>query len=173
MAEIIKLDALSEADVDQLTALLGDAVANGASVGYLIPADQTALALYWRGVAQEIASGDIGLVAARDDGRIVGSAQLQFCQKPNGRHRAEVQKVLVHSASRRQGIGRALMAALEHQARAGGRQLLVLDTETDSSGQHLYAALGYLRAGAIPRFAIGTAGGWAETTYMYKFIDPA
>jgi hypothetical protein len=46
----------------------------------------------------------------------------------------------------------------------------VLDTETASAGQHLYASLGFIAAGEIPQFAIGTNGGWSPTTYMYKLL---
>jgi ribosomal protein S18 acetylase RimI-like enzyme len=88
--------------------------------------------------------------------------------KPNGRHRAEVQKVLVHSSLRRQGLGRALMRAIEAEARACARTLLVLDTESGSGAQTLYAGEGYIVAGQIPAFAMGNRGGYVPTTYMYK-----
>ena len=48
------------------------------------------------------------------------------------------------------------MAAVEAEARGAGRWLLVLDTETQSNGQQLYAAMGYQAAGIIPDFAIAT-----------------
>ena len=62
------------------------------------------------------------------------------------------------------------MAALEDAARAAGRTLLVLDTESASNGQLLYAAMGYRAAGEIPDFAIGNSGGFVHTTYMYKLL---
>ena len=49
----------------------------------------------------------------------------------------------------------------------------MLDTESDSAGQRLYEAAGYLKAGDIPRFCLGTISGWAATTYMYKHLDGA
>ena len=128
---------------------------------------------YWRSIADEINSGGLALFAVKRDARIIASAQLAFCGKPNGRHRAEVQKVLVHSSARRMGLGAALMRAAEQHAREAARSLLVLDTETHSAGQKLYEAMGYQAAGVIPKFAIGNSGGFVPTTYMYKILDEA
>ena len=173
MDEVSQLTSLDPVVFDELTDLLHDAVTHGASVGYVLPVDVALLKDYWNGVAREVSSGDICLLAARRDGRIVGSAQLAFCAKPNAPHRAEVKKVLVHSAYRRMGLGRALMDAAEQRARAHGRTLLVLDTESDSAGQRLYEAAGFVKVGDIPRFCLGTVSGWAATTYMYKHLDDA
>jgi ribosomal protein S18 acetylase RimI-like enzyme len=162
--------ALDEADIEALVALLHDAIEHGASVGYVIPANTNDLREFWRDVARDIAQETRAMVVARDadTGRIVASAQLELCMKPNGLHRAEVQKVLVHSAWRRRGLGRALMRAVEAAAKAHGRTLLVLDTESGSGAQSLYAGEGYKVAGQIPAFAIGNRGGYVPTTYMYK-----
>ena len=53
------------------------------------------------------------LWVAEAEGKIVGSVQLAPSQKENGRHRAELQKLFVHSAFRGQGISTQLMAAAE------------------------------------------------------------
>ncbi|HEX4858043.1 MAG TPA: GNAT family N-acetyltransferase [Usitatibacteraceae bacterium] len=163
----------SDLDLADLTALLADAVEHGASVGYVIPFDIEELARYWVAIAGELRGDGRCLLVYRHQGRIVGSAQLELCGKPNGRHRAEVQKVLVHSKCRRMGLGRALMQAAERAAIERGRHLLVLDTESDSGAQQLYAAEGYRAAGQIPQFAIGNNGGFVPTTYMYKLLQAA
>ncbi len=168
-----QLRALSAHDLAALTDLLADAVEQGASVGYVLPVDRALLHAYWRDVASEVAVGSIALFVMRDDApdRILASAQLAFCGKPNGRHRAEVQKVLVHSTQRRKGYGAALMRALEAHAASVGRSLLVLDTESESAGERLYESTGYARAGQIPQFAMGNSGGFVATTYMYKILE--
>ena len=173
MSTVSRLPALSVEDIDALSALLTDAVVNGASVGYVLPVDGELINAYWRSIADEINSGALALFAVRRDARIIASAQLAFCGKPNGRHRAEVQKVLVHSSARRMGLGAALMRAAEQHAREAARSLLVLDTETHSAGQKLYEAMGYQAAGVIPKFGIGNSGGFVPTTYMYKILDEA
>lgn len=151
-----------------LEALLRDAVESGASVGYVLPVQAPDLAAFWEEMFAEVAAGSRILLVAEDAEGLAGSAQLSLCGKPNGRHRAEVQKVLVHTRARRRGLGRRLKEALEQAAREAGRRLLVLDTESQSGGQLLYQALGYRAAGEVPEFAIGNRGGFVATTYMYK-----
>lgn len=53
---------------------------------------------------------------------------------------------------RRQGIARALMAAVEDEARARGRTLLALDTRTGDAAEPLDRSLGFEFAGVIPGY---------------------
>src|SRR4030095_4341966 len=96
-----------------LVALLKDTVDDGASVGFLRPLSTELAEVYWREVIRDVSEQSRILLVARRDGIVVGSVQLGLCTKPNGVHRAEVQKLLVHTGSRRRGIGRQLMAAIE------------------------------------------------------------
>ncbi len=114
--------------VDQLSALLQDAVAAGASIGFLPPLAAHDARVYWDAVIAAMRSGSRLLLIARDAGRIVGTVQLDLAGMPNGSHRAEVMKLMVESQSRRRGFGRVLMQAIEDAARQAGRSLLVLDT---------------------------------------------
>lgn len=167
------IEQATSRDVAELCELLRDAVHQGASVGYVLPLQEADVDTYWRGVLSDVASGAVALLALRVEGGIVGTVQLAYAMKPNGRHRAEVQKMLVHSTHRRKGYGRVLMQAVEDTARRAGRSVLVLDTETGSAGQKLYAAMGWTAAGAIPEFALATSGdGRVATTYMYKLLRP-
>ncbi len=162
--------SLTDADLAQLVELLIDAVEHGASVGYVMPMSVAEARQFWSDVAREVGTERRALLVVRESNRIVGAIQIEFATKPNGRHRAEIQKMLVHSSVRRRGHGRCLMQAAEATARANGRSLLVLDTETASGGHRLYEAMGFLVAGEIPKFAIGTNGDWSPSTFMYKFI---
>lgn len=170
MTSVETLTTFDEHDRKALAALLRDAVETGASVGYVMPINEAEIAAFWTGVFEDVALGRRALFVGRADGEIIGSVQIEFANKPNARHRAEVQKMLVHSTQQRKGLGRQLMLAAEQSARSNRRTLLVLDTESASAGQHLYASLGFVAAGEIPKFAIGTNGGWTPTTYMYKFL---
>src|SRR5712692_2919645 len=88
--------------------LLEDAVDNGASIGFLTPLAPGEADAYWRTVVAAIRAGSRVLGVARDaGGALVGTAQLDLCTRPNGRHRAEAMKVIVHTRARRRGIGRA------------------------------------------------------------------
>lgn len=155
---------------DGLVTLLVDSVDNGASVGYLAPMDTGVARKYWQDVIAALATGDRVLWLALLDGQVVGTAQLSLERRPNGDHRCEVSKVLVHSSARRKGIGRALMLAVEERARAEGRSLLVLDTVVGDAGQHLYESIGYVSAGIIPDYAKSSRGGFDPTNVMYKRI---
>jgi GNAT superfamily N-acetyltransferase len=81
--------------------------------------------------------------------------------------------MLVHRRARRRGLGAALMRAAEETARACGRTLLVLDTVTDSAAARLYARLGWVRVGDIPRYALFPDGGPCSTTVFYRDIAAA
>src|SRR4051812_26386327 len=93
---------------DELADLLQDAVRDGASVGFVNPLPREVARQYWHDVFKDMRHGSRLLVALRHGGRLVGSVQLGLCMRPNGVHRAEVQKLFFHTTSRRRGFGRAL-----------------------------------------------------------------
>jgi ribosomal protein S18 acetylase RimI-like enzyme len=111
------------------------------------------------------------LVARAEDGRVVGSAQLNLATTPNARHRAEVEKVCVLRSSRGQGIGKQLMLAIEEEARAAGRTLLVLGTRKDSLAEGLYRKLGYIEVGIIPGHARTVNGSMVTAIFFYRTLD--
>ena len=154
----------------QLRALLLDAVAHGASVGFVMPLHDAAADAYWRDVTEAVAAGARILLVAWRDNVLVGTVQLDLCMKPNGSNRAEVQKLLVHSGARRGGVGTVLMQALETQALALRRGLLFLDTEAGSSAEALYARLGYTRVGELPEYCATPDGAWRATAIWYKTL---
>lgn len=148
--------------------LLRDSVDGGASVGFLPPLTDAVAHEYWSGVHADVAAGKRIFIVALLDGKMVGSAQLELATRQNSRHRAEVQKVLVHSSYRRRGIGQQLMAELENQAHLAKRTLLVLDTCRGDSGEPLYRKMGYIEVGVIPRYAEIENGGFCDTVIYYK-----
>ncbi len=173
---IEELDAAAaEAAVPDLAALLHACVADGASIGFVQPFGPEDAAAWWRGsVLPALARGGRRLLVARQDGRILGTAQLDPAGMPNQRHRAEAMKVMVHPAARRRGIARALMRRIEALARAEGRQLITLDTRVGDAAQPLYASLGYALAGVIPGYARAPDRDRLDgTAIMYKVLAPA
>jgi acetyltransferase len=99
--------------------------------------------------------------------------QLALATQQNATHRAEVQKVMVHTRHRRQGIGQALMAAVEESAGAAGRTLLVLDTRRGDISESLYLKVGYKRAGVIPGYARSASGMLDDTVIYYRLLSTA
>jgi ribosomal protein S18 acetylase RimI-like enzyme len=174
---MITIDELSgdgiRAAADELAEVLRDCVAHGASVGFLPPVTKADARRFWLDVALQADAGARTLFAARGvDRAVCGTVQLALAAPANGTHRAEVNKMLVHTRYRRQGIGQQLMLAAEARARALGRTLLVLDTWVGSGAQHLYAGLGYRTAGDIPQYAILEGSTLGATRVMYKVLGP-
>jgi GNAT superfamily N-acetyltransferase len=126
---------------------------------------------FFRKVAASVASSETVLIAARLDGRIVGSVQLGLDTPPNQPHRADVKKMLVHRAARNRGIGGMLMAAVEEEARNRGRWLLVLDTVPGMSGYRLYRRAGWTESGVIPNYALMPDGTLCDTAVFWKRLD--
>ncbi|WP_422420767.1 GNAT family N-acetyltransferase [Pseudomonas sp. GZD-222] len=155
---------------DGLVALLLDAVAHGASVGFLADIDAQQANNYLDEVKQRLVSGELLLWVVGKDKEVQGSVQLGLCQKLNGLNRAEVQKLLVHSEARRRGLGQQLMQALEASARQKQRGLLYLDTEAGSDAEVFYRSLGYTKAGEIPDYACGPDGTYRPTALYYKLL---
>ena len=151
--------------------MLADCVAGGASVNFMSPYSVEDAADFFRSVADDVEAGTNVLLAARLDGRIVGTVQLGLVQTPNQPHRDDLKKLLVHRRARNKGIAAALMQALESAARARRRTLLVLDTATGGAAERLYARLGWQRTGVIPNFALWPDGRFCDTTVFWKAIE--
>ncbi len=156
----------------ELSALLIDVVEHGASIGFTLPISSEEVQSYWQKVAGDVAAGHKELLVAVDDrGAVLGSAQLALESRANGRHRAEVQKVMVRHALRGRGIGAALMVRLEHEAQAEGRTLLFLDTSTGTAGATaFYRKLGYTFVGGIPNYAANPDGRLVANAIFYKLL---
>jgi ribosomal protein S18 acetylase RimI-like enzyme len=155
-------------EVDGLGALLLDAVDGGASVNFLAGATKAEACAWWAARSAAVADGTITVFVAREGERIIGSTLLERSRNPNSPHRAEIGKVIVHRSARRQGLGRALMRAVEERARSEGRWMLVLDTVTGSPAAALYESLGWQTVGTIPDYALDTRGEPEAATYYYK-----
>lgn len=160
----------AERAIEELAALLVDAVAGGASVNFVWPfALADGRAFFEHKVIPGLrADTRVLLVARDDDGRILGSVQLDCATPPNQRHRADVVKLLVLRDQRRRGIARALMTAIEDDARTRGRSLLTLDTVHGSAAEPLYRALGWTPVGVIPDYAVSPAGVPEAAIFFYK-----
>jgi len=171
MLQIERLNAeQAAAETDALVELLQDAVAGGASVGFLPPLAAGEARGYWEDVIAAIGQASRVLLVARQSGSIVGTVQLDLPSKPNARHRAEVQKLMVHTPARGQGIASQLMSAIEAAAQEQGRTLLVLDTRQGDPSERLYAGRGYTRAGLIPSYARSADGTLHTTVLFYRLL---
>jgi GNAT superfamily N-acetyltransferase len=165
---IRRLSEVSEAQVRGLAELLIDCVASGAPVSFMHPLEIDRAEAFWRGVGDDVATGDRALLVAEDETGVVGTVQLLLAQPENQPHRADLAKMLVHRRARRRGLGAALMGAAEQVAIECGKTLLVLDTATGSDADRLYARLGWQPVGVIPGYSLVPHGGWCDTRYYYR-----
>jgi GNAT superfamily N-acetyltransferase len=91
---------------------------------------------------------------ARLDGHVIGCGSLRRHDATTG----EVKRVWVDEAARGKGVARALMTALEAQARTVGLTRLILDTNSNlTEALALYRATGWL---AIPAYSGPPADRW-------------
>ncbi|MEV4702709.1 GNAT family N-acetyltransferase [Actinoplanes sp. NPDC049316] len=171
MIERLTPGAFADA-VPDLAGLLVDAVAGGASVGFLAGFDHAAATTWWRERAAAVAGGSLVVWVHRDPHGITGTISLAYAEKPNARHRAEIVKLAVHRAERGRGLGRKLLATAQEQAAASGITLLLLDTETDSPADRLYRTAGWQRYGVVPGYAAGPEGELKACSFYYKTLGP-
>jgi len=159
-----------------LAAVLIDCVKGGASVGFLDTIDAARAEGFWRSVADAaerdgraviVAEAPVGADASSS---IIGTVQMVPAGPENQPHRADVSKMLVLRAHRRKGLGAALMRAAEAEAARAGKTLLTLDTATDDA-ERLYEALGWVRAGRIPNYALMPDGSPCATVLFYKDVS--
>jgi GNAT superfamily N-acetyltransferase len=160
------------ASVKSLADLLVDAVTGGASLGFRTPFDQDAAAAWWHAQQPAVTDGGLTVWVGHGPHGMAGTVSLVRGRKPNGRHRAEVVKLMVHRDARGQGLGRALLITAERAAAQAGATLLLLDTETGSAGEHLYRAAGWTRYGIVPDYATDPAGSPQDCSFYYKRLEP-
>ena len=160
--------------VGELAEILHACVSDGASVGFILPFTLEASRSFWHNaIGPSLQSGDNVLFAGTSDGEMVGTVQLCCATMPNQPHRADVSKMLVHPKHQRKGVGKALLVALETEAKRRNRTLLTLDTRTGDKAEPLYKSVGFEKAGVIPQFCRDTKTERLDsTTYMYKILKP-
>jgi GNAT superfamily N-acetyltransferase len=159
---------VTETALNELADVLVDCVEGGASVSFVAPFSHQQAFEFFTKVANSVLTGDTVLLAATLNNRIVGTVQLGLDTPPNQPHRADIKKMLVHRAARGRGIGAALMAQIEEEARRRGRWLLVLDTVPNENGHRLYLRAGWKQTGLIPDYAMFPDGRLCDTAIMWK-----
>ena len=153
-------------DLRELAELLVDAVDSGAAVSFLAPLAVDEAERWWRETLRSAHERALVLVA-RDASGIVGTVQMHPAWAPNQPHRAEIAKLMVHRRARGSGLGRQLMAAIEHAARRAGVGLLTLDAKRGAVAEQLYRNMGWTEAGTIPRFAFDCDGRTRHDTVIF------
>jgi GNAT superfamily N-acetyltransferase len=169
--EIRRLGAAEARDcLDGLAAVLHDCVEGGASVSYMAPFTHEDAREAFAGFLAEAEQGRRLVLAAFEDGELVGTVQVVLALPPNQPHRGEIAKLLVRRSARGRGIARRLMERAEDEARAEGKTLLVLDAVTGDAAERLYQRIGWNRVGVVPNFALYPDGRPCSTTFFWKAL---
>ena len=153
---------------DRLGEILADAVQDGAGVGFVLPFTASDGAAYWRGRAAEVGAGSRVVLVARRAAEVVGTVSLLPAPMPNQPHRADISKLLVHSAHQRHGVATALMRAAHAHARSLGRTLVTLDCVTGGHQERFYRGLGYQVVGTVPGYALSPDGRPEAATFLFR-----
>ncbi len=156
----------------ELAALLVDAVAGGAGVNFMAGFTLAEAAAYWSRQIEGLAAGDRAWIVAEEGGALAGTVMCVFAPQPNQPFRADISKMLVHSARRRRGVGALLMTGIEAEARKAGRSLLILDTTSGSAADRLYRRMGWTPFGTAPGYAYAPDGRLDDATFFYKQLAP-
>lgn len=164
---LARVEHASDDVVDGLAALLLDAVASNAGISFMSDLTPDAAAAWWRQILTTASARTVVLIA-RDEQGIAGTVQLQPAWAPNQPHRGDIAKLIVHRRARGRGIGRALMHAIDEEARNHHYTLLLLDTCKGGAAERLYTSLGWVRVGEVPSFALNPDGSWCDTVFFYK-----
>jgi GNAT superfamily N-acetyltransferase len=155
-----------------LAALLVDAVASGAGVNFMAGFTTDEATAYWSRQIEGLAAGDRIWLVAEADGAVAGTVMCVFAPQPNQPFRADISKMLVSTAHRRQGLGAALMQAIEAEALRAGKSLLILDTTAGSAADRLYRRMGWTPFGTAPGYAYAPDGRLDDATFFFKQIAP-
>ena len=169
---IREVDALDTPVKDALAGILVRVVEAGASVGFIAPLSHDRAREFWDALPRPGVHLFVATVPAHDGAgeTVVGTAQLHLAGQENGRHRAEVAKVLVHPDWQRRGIARALLGALEARALDLGRTTLLLDTREGDPSNQLYTAAGWAQVGRIAEYCRSNDGNLDATIFYAKWL---
>jgi GNAT superfamily N-acetyltransferase len=159
--------AAVEEHLDALAQLLLDAHDSGMALGLAAPLSRDGARAAYADAATRLAPGDRLLLAAFDGDVLVGAVQLDRSDAGNGRHRAELRRLVVRADRRGTGVGRALMAGVVEAARGLGLRLLWLSTHEGTDADRIYERFGWTRAGVIPDYAVLPSGKLAANAFYF------
>jgi GNAT superfamily N-acetyltransferase len=165
---VVEFDASAiDGAIDDFAQLLLDAHDAGMALGLAAPLDRASAMSAYRSAAARLEPGERILLAALEGDDVVGAVQLDRSGAGNGRHRAEVRRLVVRVDRRGTGIGRALMEAIVAVARGLDLRLLWLSTHEGTDADRIYERLGWTRAGVIPDYAVLPNGELAGNAFYF------
>jgi phosphinothricin acetyltransferase len=165
----MSLRAATAADIPAITAIYGHAVRHGTASFELDPPNEAEMLRRQRTLLD---GGYPYLVAAEDEGSVVGYAYAgPFRPRPAYRYAVE-DSVYVAADAQRRGVGRLLLAGLIARAsEAGFRQMIAVigDSSLQAASIALHAAAGFRTIGTLD--GVGYKfGRWLDSVYMQRAL---
>jgi L-amino acid N-acyltransferase YncA len=156
-------------DVPALAEIYAHHVLNGLASFEIVPPDEGEIMLRREGV---LSCGLPYLVAVLGE-KIAGYAYATPYRTRPAYHYALEDSVYVDPSAARQGVGRALLAALiEACASLGYRQMIaVIGDSANAASIGLHAACGFARAGLLPSVGF-KQGRWVDSVLMRRPLGP-
>ena len=155
------------------------------------PADAPAIAAFWNPVIRDTAvtfnpveksADDIaqmitdrhaaghGFLVAERDSVVQGFATYSQFRSGAGYARSMEHTIILSPAAQGAGLGRALMAALEDHARAGGAHCLIAGVSAENpAGRAFHAAIGFTEIATLPQVG-HKFGRYMDLVLMQKFL---
>jgi len=164
----MKIRDAEERDLNGIMAIYNDAVEHTTAIWNDSKVDLANRAAW---LADRRRAGYPVLVAAGDDGAVLGYASFGDWRAFDGYRHTVEHSVYVRGDQRGGGIGRALMEALIERARAIGKHVMVAGIEAGNLGSiRLHEKLGFEQAGVLTE--VGTKfGGWLDLAFLQLRLD--
>jgi len=147
--------------------LLKDAVEVGGTIGFMLPMTEDKLNRYWNGVARDMEAGERELLAAIEHGKVIGAIQIAYQKAESTSHRADLQKLIVHSSEHRRGIARALLVDALERMPALGIAMYTITTFKEGVAEALVRSLLFTRFGVMPHYGLTPDGKLHDASMHY------
>jgi GNAT superfamily N-acetyltransferase len=167
--EIAELSADEvRAAADELAQLLLDAHASNMALGLRGPLTREHARETWLDTATRLDPERRVLLAALEDGAVVGTVQVVRAEAENGQHRAEIVRLAVRGDRRGGGIGKTLLEAAAERARGMGLRVLWLSTHAGTASDRFYEAAGWSRVGELPLYSERPDGTLVGSAFYFR-----
>ncbi|MDE3060649.1 MAG: GNAT family N-acetyltransferase [Pseudomonadota bacterium] len=166
-----RITEFRHADLTELVQATEDAIRDGIGFNWVVPPGRDVLETYWKGV---LVVPERVLFVGRLDGTLAGSVQLlkPGPSKETTAFAASVEAHFVAPWARGHGLAKALIEAVEREARAQGFSVLRLSVRaTQEAAIKLYEENGYVCWGVLPTYEFVNAKMIAGRFY-YKNLEP-
>jgi len=111
-----------------------------------------------------------GFLVAMDGPQLLGFASYGQFRAGIGYAHSMEHTIILADGARGRGVGRALMAAIEGHARAGGAASIYAGVSAENpAGRAFHAALGYAELATLPRVGF-KFGRWMDLHLMHKLL---